>query len=407
VAGATGANTTAGKDVVWGLVEALFGFKRTPAEMAFQRRTVDELFFGYHSEILARIGTLLPGASSLPPRFPGLLGNATSPEAARNSTGVSIQLTGLREPSRARQYVQWNGMKELRCCASGPCGSPDTAAQASKPAWPSAEANDVSRGAGTSGTQFSSFLPEGGSEQSIFVDSLVRSAVVSSAGQDEVTVSGIPCQRFVIPARMLQNTSYNPANKAYGMSGIPTGLMDLQTCEGGVPILVSKAHFLDADPALWEAIALEGAPAASGRSQLDTHLDVEPITGTTMRVAERLQINMRFGPFGTNIPGVRSLVYPLGWLNKRAIVTPEGVAQWHGSVGLAQLVKLAATISGAALAGLALTAAAVCGVLGARQSCGSGDGEEDSADNQVNAWADTDAYASLGDSGAYGRSGIQ
>lgn len=370
IAGNINANTTESKDTLWGIVDALFGFKLTPKEIAFQQRTVADLFFGYEDPLLVKFASVAHIFNiEMPTRFPGLQPNTSSPELARNTTGVSVQLTGKDDMSQARQFVQWNGMKSLRCCQTGPCGGQGEDPATGKPAWPAESANDLTIGAGTDGTQFGTQLPEGGSVQKVFVDSLVRSTELSSIGNGKHVVKGIPCQRFSIPSSEMQNSTYTPANADYGMTGIPTGLMNLEACEGGVPILVSKPHFLDADPSLDAAIAMDGPSPVTGRESLDTFLDVEPTTGTTMQVAERLQINMKFGPFGSNIPNVRKLVYPLGWLNKRGIVSDESATRWQQGVGFAHLVSLGVTAGGAALGGLALTAAAVCGALGLRQSC--------------------------------------
>jgi len=408
IAGNIHANTTASKDSLWDMVNLLFGFKLTPKEIAFQQRTVADLFFGYEDPLLEKFASVAHIFKiEMPTRFPGLQPNTSSPELARNRTGVSVQLTGKDDMSQARQFVQWNGMKSLRCCQTGPCGGQGEDPATGKPAWPADFANDLTTGAGTDGTQFSTLLPEEGSVQKVFVDALVRATELSSIGNGKHVIKGIPCQRFSIPKSEMQNSTYTPANAAYGMSGIPTGLMNLEACEGGVPILVSKPHFLDADPSLATAVAMEGTSPVSGRENLDTFLDVEPTTGTTMQVAERLQINMKFGPFGSHIPDVRKLVYPLGWLNKRGVVSDASVTQWHEGVGFARIVSLGVTAGGAALGGLAITAAAVCGALGLRQ-CYSGKPDDERPGATIGGLGggfDDDIYEPLEGARAGGRAG--
>lgn len=329
------------------------GFPAAESGIAFQQRTIAELFFGYDDPILEAVSRL-PLKTKLPDRFPGLLGNLTSPAATRNQTGTSVQLTGINNISRARQFVQWNGMRSLRCCETGPCGSPATAGQAGSPTWLTEAANDLSHGAGTYGTQFPPFLPPQGSSQNLFVDSLFRTASLTSVGEETVVINGIPCQRFRIPAAELGNASVTPSNAAYRMSGLPSGLIDIAPCEAGVPVLVSKAHFLDADPSLRQQYLLTKGEPASLRDAYDTILDVEAVTGTTMQVHERLQINMRMGPFGSHLEHMPRMVWPVGWLDKNAIVTDELAAQWQSSVGVALTVTTVVLVVGWVLSGVGL-----------------------------------------------------
>jgi hypothetical protein len=342
-----------GEDLIWLIVDLILGSPAAESGVAFQQRTIAELFFGYDDPILEAVDRL-PLKTKLPSRFPGLLGNLSSPAATRNSTGTSVQLTGINNVSEARQFVQWNGMQSLQCCETSACGSPDTAGQAGTPTWLTKAANDLSLGAGTYGTQFPPFLPPQGSTQRIFVDSLFRTAGISSLGEDTVVVNGIPCQRFRIPAKELGNSSVNPANAAYRMTGIPSGLINIAPCEAGVPILVSKAHFLDADPSLREQYLLTNGEPTDLRGAYDTLLDVEAVTGTTMQVHERLQINLQFGPFGSHLAKAPRMVWPVGWLDKNALVTDDLAAQWQSSVGVALTATTAVLVVGWVLSGVGL-----------------------------------------------------
>jgi hypothetical protein len=321
------------RDILFDAAGAVYG-TFTDSGVLFAEHEIQEFFFGWEDAILS-IASKFPLKHPFSPMFPGLLGNTSSPNATLTQVGISVQLTGANDLSDARQFVQWNGMQHLRCCETGPCGSESTAGQASFPTWVTPEANDISHGAGTYGTQFSPFGSLSSNESlPIWVDVLYRPTVV--APLEQVSIKGIPCLRYVIPPSELANTTYNPDNHQWRMFGIPTGTLNISACSGQVPVLVSKPHFLDADPALATTYNLDNGPAVPlDRAHLDTYIDVEPTTGTTMQVQERLQVNMLIGPFGSHLPDVPTMVYPLGWLEKRGVVTDSQAAQWHGSVGLA------------------------------------------------------------------------
>lgn len=60
----------------------------------------------------------------------------------------------------------------------------------------------------------------------------------------------------------------------------------------GPPIFLSNAHFCDVDPAVADTVV------GLNCSQADhvTSLDVEPMTGITMRAAKRLMMSTQYGP---------------------------------------------------------------------------------------------------------------
>ena len=60
----------------------------------------------------------------------------------------------------------------------------------------------------------------------------------------------------------------------------------------GPPVFLSNAHFCDVDPAVAETVV----GLNCSESEHVTFLDVEPITGITMRAAKRLMMSTQYGP---------------------------------------------------------------------------------------------------------------
>lgn len=60
----------------------------------------------------------------------------------------------------------------------------------------------------------------------------------------------------------------------------------------GPPVYLSNAHFCDTDPIVAETVS-------NLRCKPDKHvtfIDVEPLTGTTLRAAKRIQMSTEYGP---------------------------------------------------------------------------------------------------------------
>ena len=60
----------------------------------------------------------------------------------------------------------------------------------------------------------------------------------------------------------------------------------------GPPIFLSNAHFCDVDPAVADTVV----GLNCSQAEHVTFLDVEPMTGITMRAAKRLMMSTQYGP---------------------------------------------------------------------------------------------------------------
>lgn len=94
----------------------------------------------------------------------------------------------------------------------------------------------------------------------------------------------VTLHRYQIQMKDLQNASMNPEGAWY-YNFAPSGMENL-TAVGGLPLFVSKPHFLDGDSSLAGSVI----GMSPKREAHDTYLDIEPNTGLMARAHKRLQI---------------------------------------------------------------------------------------------------------------------
>ncbi|KAF4020029.1 hypothetical protein G4228_011808 [Cervus hanglu yarkandensis] len=137
----------------------------------------------------------------------------------------------------------------------------------------------------------------------------------------EMNLKGIPVYRFTLPSLAFASPSENPDNHCFCTEQIISknctlyGVLDISKCKEGKPVYISLPHFLHGSPELAEPI--EGL--SPNEEEHRTYLDVEPITGFTLRFAKRLQINILVKP-AKKIEALKNLkhnyIVPILWLNE-------------------------------------------------------------------------------------------
>eukprot|EP00386_Alphamonas_edax_P000663 GDKI01002080.1.p1 GENE.GDKI01002080.1~~GDKI01002080.1.p1 ORF type:complete len:299 (+),score=87.08 GDKI01002080.1:3-899(+) len=147
--------------------------------------------------------------------------------------------------------------------------------------WGSVTANTVK---GSDGTRFQPDTPRG-KRQDVFVSDLVRSLPFEHSGDHKL--KGINTHTYTIARDAMLSADLNPANADYFAYG-PSGALNMTNC-AGVPIFVSKPHFLDADE--WYTEQVTGL--SPDRQLHDTVLYVEPITGNTVGAKKHLMISFK------------------------------------------------------------------------------------------------------------------
>ncbi|XP_034522946.1 platelet glycoprotein 4 [Ailuropoda melanoleuca] len=165
----------------------------------------------------------------------------------------------------------------------------------------------------------------------------------------EINLKGIPVYRFVLPPVAFASPLQNPDNHCFCTEKVISknctsyGVLDIGKCKDGKPVYISLPHFLHASPDVGEPI--EGL--SPNEEEHSTYLDVEPITGFTLRFAKRLQINLLVKP-AKKIDVLKNLkrnyIVPILWLNESGTIGDENAEKFRkqvtGKINLLGLVEM-------------------------------------------------------------------
>ncbi|GIL50309.1 hypothetical protein Vafri_6517 [Volvox africanus] len=208
----------------------------------------------------------------------------------------------------------------------------------------------------------------------VWIAELFRSAELFHVADEELYGIGlfrfIPNPKEAEPDPCHHQFIRGLANVTVPMAVGPSGNGSSEAAHG-VPLLMSLPHYCLVDEAV--SAALEGIfcdPAHHG-----IFLDVEPITGITMRAAKRLQLSSQLttSARGTLEPFIgTSLILPIFWAEEASQISGVQAASFRGSVYRAQHIVMAVRtwsypVATAAIA-LAVLASLVVGRLSAQQS---------------------------------------
>lgn len=121
-----------------------------------------------------------------------------------------------------------------------------------------------------------------------------------------------------------------------------SGVFDISKCKFGVPIVVSRPHFLGGD---YYRTVVDGMKP--DESKHDFWMELEPSTGTTIGLTARVQINVAInkGP-GIRYRNIPNIVFPAFWQEVSMTMTPVVASQlWMA----AHMPSVVASISSASL----------------------------------------------------------
>uniref|UniRef100_A0A8C9DMW1 Platelet glycoprotein 4 n=1 Tax=Prolemur simus TaxID=1328070 RepID=A0A8C9DMW1_PROSS len=167
--------------------------------------------------------------------------------------------------------------------------------------------------------------------------------------ESDINLKGIPVYRFVLPSKAFASPVQNPDNHCFCTEKVISknctsyGVLDISKCKDGKPVYISLPHFLHASPDVSEPI--EGLNP--NEEEHRTYLDIEPITGFTLRFAKRLQVNMLVKP-ARKIEALKSLkrnyLVPILWLNETGTIGDEKAEMFRkqvtGKINLLGLVEM-------------------------------------------------------------------
>ncbi|XP_035536044.1 platelet glycoprotein 4 [Morone saxatilis] len=250
----------------------------------YQRRTVNELLWGYTDPMLKTLVGLF---------------------APYNGTydGYYNVYTGKDDISKVGQIDMWRGQRTLRFWNDTYCDM-------------------------INGTDASSFAPFMDKKKPIYFFSSDICRSVSASFVESKDLKGIEVYRYALQPNTLASPTVNPDNQCFCRNMDVTknctlaGVLDIGSCQDGRPIYISLPHFLHGSPYLRKAV-LGLNPSEEHHA---TFLDVEPTTGFTLRFAKRIQVNMMYGPSNviTVLKKVKDYtIFPLAWLNETASLDDE------------------------------------------------------------------------------------
>ncbi|XP_073336999.1 platelet glycoprotein 4 [Pagrus major] len=250
----------------------------------FQRRSVKELLWGYHDP---------------------MMNTTTGLFSPYNGTydGPYTVFTGKYDISKVGKIQKWRGKESLTF-------------------WDDPYCNMIN------GTDASSFAPFVDKKKPLYFFSSDICRSVSASYEESLHLRGIEVYRFTLQPNTLAAPNINPDNQCYCRDSKVTknctmaGVLDISSCQDNKPIYISLPHFLYGSPSLRESV-LGLNPS---QAHHDTFMDVEPITGFTLRFAKRIQVNMMYGPSKviTVLKKVKDYtIFPIVWLNETAALDEE------------------------------------------------------------------------------------
>ncbi|XP_061920730.1 platelet glycoprotein 4 [Entelurus aequoreus] len=250
----------------------------------FQRRTVKELLWGYRDPI-----------------FKGVVGLFTTYNGTYD--GDYNIFSGKDDITKVGMIDNWRGNNSLSF-------------------WDDKYCNMIN---GTAASSFSPFVDDS-KPLYFFSADICRS--VSAIYEQTMDLKGIPVYRFGLPDSVFASPTVNPENHCYCKDLTTTknctmaGVLDLSACQNGKPVYMSLPHFLYGSPFLHEA--MQGLQPS--KEHHSTFLDVEPMTGFTLRFAKKIQVNMMYGPSKviTVLKKVKDYtIFPVVWMNESAALDEE------------------------------------------------------------------------------------
>ncbi|XP_060746357.1 lysosome membrane protein 2c [Tachysurus vachellii] len=170
----------------------------------------------------------------------------------------------------------------------------------------------------------------------MFSSDLCRS--IYAIFESELSVRGVPAYRFVPPSEVFANTTINPDNAGFCVGGncLSSGLLNVSVCKQGAPIIMSSPHFYQADKKFSDDVY----GMRPKKEEHQTAIDINPLTGLVVQAAKRLQVNVFIEklPAFRQTGDVRTLVYPVMYINESVLVDEDSAKKLQSVVNQANVV---------------------------------------------------------------------
>uniref|UniRef100_A0AAY4ERW3 Uncharacterized protein n=1 Tax=Denticeps clupeoides TaxID=299321 RepID=A0AAY4ERW3_9TELE len=269
----------------------------------FMTRTVNELLWGYKDPLLTKIHTQSPEVEE----YFGLMYKKNG-----SHDGEFVYYTGEKNYLDYGKIDTWNGQRAMTF-------------------WSSDYSNMIK---GTDGSVFHPFLTKE-ERLDIFTADLCRYLPIN-----EVEVKGIPAYRFTPPRAVMASVKENPDNAGYCVppgNCLGSGVLKVDVCRKGVPVVVSFPHFYLGDEQYYGSIS----GLSPKREHHQTYLDLNPTTGVPVRASKRAQINIILDRI-SGFPITRTLngtVFPVMFLNESVVIDDASAAKLHKLLTVAKVVS--------------------------------------------------------------------
>eukprot|EP01061_Rhynchopus_euleeides_P037892 TRINITY_DN65203_c0_g2_i1.p1 TRINITY_DN65203_c0_g2~~TRINITY_DN65203_c0_g2_i1.p1 ORF type:complete len:562 (+),score=214.42 TRINITY_DN65203_c0_g2_i1:96-1688(+) len=231
----------------------------------FLTMTIEEALFGYNDKTIDLVvNRVLEIVKFVDPKFSlshisgfNQLQSIDTPQFYANK---SVQYSGTSNYKKTAEFIEWCGLKDL------------------SQYWPEDPKIE--------GTDGWNFPPQPDDVLKLFIDSIP--AVVTVNKREKVDVKGIHTNRFYISDDIFRNDS---AFAKTHYTNCPSGMINLTSVQGA-SVFLSNPHFQNGDPVLREWVDIP--PPDAERDT--TWLAIEPITGSSVKAQQLIQINLRMTP---------------------------------------------------------------------------------------------------------------
>ncbi|XP_057879099.1 platelet glycoprotein 4 [Melospiza georgiana] len=273
-----------------------------------QNRTVNEILWGYTDPFLDSIP--FPGVKSFVGVFYPYNGTTDGPYSVYTGTEDITKTAIIESYKNKRNLSYWKGHCDM-----------------------------------VNGTDGASFPPFVQKDQVLrfFSSDICRS--IYGVFHSEQVVKGIKLHRFVVPREAFAAPTEVPDNYCFctdveiSKNCTIAGVLDISACKEKKPVYISLPHFLHAS----ESVLNDTEGLSPNEKEHETYLDIEPITGFTLRFAKRLQVNLLVRP-SSRIDPLKKVkkpyVFPILWLNESAVIGDEKAAMFRSKItGRLQLLR--------------------------------------------------------------------
>ncbi|XP_015483426.1 platelet glycoprotein 4 [Parus major] len=306
--------------VIPGFMHTMINALISPNTTILQNRTIKEILWGYKDPFLENIS--LFGVKATVGVFYPYNGTSDGPYNVYTGTEDITKTAIIESYKNKRTLSYWEGHCDM-----------------------------------INGTDGASFPPFVKKDQVLrfFSSDICRS--IYGVFSEKQVVKGITLYRFIVPREAFASPTEVGDNYCFctdreiSENCTLAGVLDISACKAKRPVYISLPHFLHASKSILDNV--EGL--SPNEKEHETYLDIEPVTGFTLRFAKRLQVNLLVRP--SKIKPLEKIkkpyVFPLLWLNESAVIGDEKAEMFRtkisGRLQMLSMLQMALIIGGSVL----------------------------------------------------------